>query len=705
MPNSRLSMADNVLNLEEHSIEDDRPLAIRRKRRISTGVADPVNTSSVQQVEENGPRKPLTTPTKPKKRVRFSDPGPDAVTASSSTGLTPHLSRASFAPRSRETSPTRRSLSRPSPLAPASRRLSLPTQLSTSLPSPSLSPSPVPLSGEFQFAPLRQVLDSRLKRRLRRNHLSEETNDIDAEKRSKAQYEQEIKSLRDQLAMARESEKEHSDGTVESAANSEMIRNLQQELEELKRERSTTAEPISNDAGIQGPLTPEIRIFVDDNNNEPSSSAIEAQQPPKPEINIFVDEDDSDVFIAPESDDNGALRDVGPVQACASVTEAATQASLPSPHAETFRAARLSLEYLFPGEIALGLIPEDPKPLFDVMLERMQTLRAQTFMAEDALSRTQTQETNLRNQFNAVLEQLDRARKYAEGLSTRTSTEKARADASQARVQMLEISVQAATGKVNELEKDADEKDRSIQKLQDALDTYRVEVGKLEMLITQMEGEHNTALSNLRAEMDEAVADLECHVAAETTGRREAEHEVEERTERIRQLKVQGQELKNALNEKQQIIRETERIFEEERVGREREVGGLNVQIGQLSTDLSESKSKVGNAKRKQHVLMQKLQEERDAGVRAVEAVQAELASAVGKSEDIKTAHVSDVQRRGAEVTEHKGLLTPVSACRFKDVEGYVEVRRDKGQRKNRDSGVVIREEDEDEDMVMVDDM
>lgn len=236
------------------------------------------------------------------------------------------------------------------------------------------------------------------------------------------------------------------------------------------------------------------------------------------------------------------------------------------------------------------------------------------------------------------------------------------------------MSVQAATTKVSELEKNVDEKDRSISKLQDALGTYRVEVGKLEVLITKMEADHNTAMSNLQAEMDEAVADLECHVAAETLGRREAEQEVgeqkerikqlkvqeqevEEQKERIKQLKVQEQELKTALNEKQQIIRETERIFEEERLGREREVGGLNVRVGQLSSDLSESNGKLANAEQNQQILLRKLQEERDAGLRAVKAVQAELASAVGKSEDIKTAHVSDSQRRGAEVTEHKGLL------------------------------------------------
>ena len=670
MPNSRPTMAQNTVEQEEHQMPDDLPLAVRRKRRISSGLIDPISTNVVQQPEDESQRsrEALNTPTKPKKRVRFSEPGPDTCTASSSTGLTPHLSRASFTPRARASSPTR---SRPQVKAP--RRLSLPTQLPSSLPSPSLSPSPGPLSGEVQFEPLRQILDARLKRRISRNRLSEEINDIDSKKRDKIQWRQEIKRLKDQLALAKDSNQEHSDGS-EDAGSLERIQQLEQEIVELKREQTMTTDSMSASAGSEEPATSEVEIFVD---NDDHGSVTQVSN-------------------------DGILRELDQTQEASSLNEATTQTTLPSAHAETFRTARLDLEYLFPGEIALGLIPEDPKPMLDIMLDRIRILKAQTLLAEDTASTTKQQELNLRKQFNAVLEQLHRARNYADGLSTQSSNEKARADASQARAQACESDVQAATSRLIALEKVCDEKDRSITKLQDALGSYRVEVGKLEMLITRMEDEHNVAMSKLRAEMDEAVADLECHVVAETTGRREAEQEIEEKNERIKELKVQEHELKNALNEKQQIIRETERIFEEERIGREREAGVLNVRIGQLSSDLSEANIKVASADQKQQHLLMKLQEERDAGLRAVEAVQRELAACTEKSDDIKLAHMSDVQRRGAEVTEHKGLLTPVSACRFKDVEGYVETRRGKGRVRNRDSGVEIMEE-EDEDELMAD--
>ena len=677
MHTDSLTMASHTPQHEVVDITDDRPLAVRRKRRTSTAPTDAADVPKAEpSVEAEGnPREPPKTPTKSKKRVRFSDPGPESSAPSPSTGLTPYLKRTSFRPQALGPSTPRL-------LATGAKRRSLPVQLSMSLPSPSLTPSPVPFSGEFQFAPLRQVLDDRLKRRLRRNNLSVEINQIAEEKKSKTKLEEEIKSLKEELASTQSSSKEHSGELNGEIPNAERIGELEQQLLELRRdmrERSTTAEPAPKSNDIQKAASSPMEIFVDD-----------------------TDED----FVATDFDDNGALRDQTPVRILQPVSEVATQVELPSPmHTEIFRSARISLEYLFPGEIALGLVPEDPKPLLDVMLDRMRTLKAQAFMAEDSLKASETQESNLRNQFNAVLAQLDRARVYADDLSKRHSNEKSRADNAQARVNMLEASLQNTSSKATDLAKEADEKERSIEKLQNALESYRVEVGKLELLITKSEGEHNVAISQLRTEMDEAVADLECHVAAETRGRREAEQEVQERNVRIKELKVREQELQAAVYEKQKVIRETEAVFAEERNGRAREVGGLNVTIGQLSTDLSESKAKVAAAEEKQHILMRNLQEERDAGLRAVEAVQADLARCIEKAEGVKIAHMNDVQRRGAEVTEHKGLLTPVSVTRFKDVEGYVEFRRGK-RGKRPDSGIGVLEEDvEDEDMIMADGM
>lgn len=683
MINSRFAMAHDTSHQDDLNVSDERPIAVRRKRRVSTGLADPSPVAVVQKNEDDveQPMPAAKTLSKPKKRVRFSDPGPEVTTTTFSTGLTPHLRRTSFSPRLRASAPLISPL-----LAGSSRRRSFPAQLSASLPSPSLSPSPSAFSGEIQFEPLRQTLEPRLKRRLRRNHLSEEINDIEEERKSESKWRQEIQDLKNELVLAKEStDEEHGQERQEESANSVRVRELEEQLEGMReqmRDQSATAEP--------------------------TTAPTKSHDLPTPEIDIFVDNTNDDVLV-PAANEGEGLQDPESAVPPRVANEAGTQTMVPfMAHTETFREARLSLEYLFPGEITLGLVPEDPKPLLDVMFERMRRLKADLLIAEDQLSTTSTSESNLRTQFNAVLEQLDRARKYGETIKARISKEKSRADTSTAKVQSLESAVQDATGKLEQLENESDEKERSMKKLQSAIESYRVEVGKLEALITRMESDHNIAISNVRAEMDEAVADLECHVVAEARGRREAEQEVSQKEEKMKQLIVQEQQLKNALNEKQKIIRDTERIFEQERIGREREVGGLNVQIGQLTSDLSESNAKATTGEAKQAILMRKLEEERDAGLRAVEAVQEKLAHAKEKAEGIKTAYVTDVQRRGAEVTQNQGLLTPVTVTRFKDVDvqGYVEIRRGKAKARKRDSGIeILEEENEDEDTIMADEL
>ncbi|PKX95633.1 uncharacterized protein P174DRAFT_440229 [Aspergillus novofumigatus IBT 16806] len=134
------------------------------------------------------------TPQRPNKRVRFSDPGPRVQEHDYSTGLTPALLRTSFENQgdaNRITrSPSRRMRRRSAPLAR----------------------SRYPTSSEqvVQFAPLRQILDPRTKRRLCRVGLSDEINHIEREKRETAYYEKTIQSLlreRDALKQELESAK------------------------------------------------------------------------------------------------------------------------------------------------------------------------------------------------------------------------------------------------------------------------------------------------------------------------------------------------------------------------------------------------------------------------------------------------------------------------------------------------------------------
>ncbi len=672
-------MMENTNQATVEALLDERPVAVRRKRRSNSGLVDPASAAEYRKSDRlDGPAPVLAkvakTPTKPKKRVRFSDPGPD-VEASQSTGLTPALRRSNLI-----TSAQRSAIPEPRWLAQTPRRRrSLPALNSTSLPSPSLSPPPTPcISGEIQFESLRQVLDPRSRRRLRRNHLSEEINEIDAERRSKSQWKQEIQELKSALALA----KQPVDGAsnmVDRAGSNDRIEGLEEELSSLRRqlrEKSTTAEPQSGSLQCSG--------------SPPDSST-------------FSDGGTNDDFMMSNFDDNGIRRESSIDTTHASAAPATTQPALPSPvEASAFRSVRLALEYLFPGETPLGLATEDPGSILEAMLDRLRSLKAQAILAETSLSASKSQEANLRSQFNAVLQQLDRSRVHAEGLSEQISIANAKGEQAEKRVHRLEIVVEAESKRAQGLEAELDEKQRSIEKLQEALETYRVEVDKLEALIIKLEEEHGNAMVNMQSQMEEVMADLECHVAAEMTGRKAAEKEAVERGERIKQLEGMESELKNVLNEKQSIIRDMEREVTLEKESREKEVGVMNVRVGELSSNLEEAVSDVAKLEQDKKRLIERIEEEKAAGRRSMDAVHAKTMQWAKDIEIIRGNHVNEMQRRETEVADHRGLLTPVSACKYRDVEGYVEVRRGKAK-KRPDSGIGILEEFEDEDLMIED--
>ena len=514
--------------------------------------------------------------------------------------------------------------------------------------------------------------------------MSEEINEISEEKRSKSKWRQQIQDLKTELELARQLGKEVADSTNGEEEDTGRIQELENEIGKLKeemRERPMPADPFVDDDIFQDPTPSNASSQGEDAGGENLETTAECT--------------------------SNVLRDITHISSGTSTTGATTQALIPpATDNNAFRSARLALEYLFPGETPLGLNTEDPKLILDGMLDRLRTLKAQTQLAEDALSTSKTQETNLRTQFNAVLQQLDRSRKNAEALSIDQSGDKARANQAETKVQNLETVVQQATLRIKELETDVDEKQRSIRKLQDTLESYRVEVGKLERLITQLEADNSTALARLQGNMDEAVADLECHVAAETHGRRAAEKEAVERGERIKQLEARDRELRNAVNEKQSVVRTLEKEVLEARETREKDVGCLNVEVGQLASNLESAKAEMAKIDREKSKLIKMLDEEKAAGVRAVEAIRAEMAQCLDKVDGVKDSHLKDAQQRGAEVAEHKGLLTPVSACRFKDgfreVEGYVEVKRGRVKGGKRpDSGIGILEEDEEDEEML----
>jgi hypothetical protein len=120
---------------------------------------------------------PPATPKRSKKRVRFSGRRLETEVESASSGLTPLIRRTTLS-----TTP-----------APAG-RYSAPATLW------SRGDHGIPISGTIQFETLRQRLDSRTKRRLRRHRLSEEANNIEWENKREVKFlRAEVERLKSEL--------------------------------------------------------------------------------------------------------------------------------------------------------------------------------------------------------------------------------------------------------------------------------------------------------------------------------------------------------------------------------------------------------------------------------------------------------------------------------------------------------------------------
>ncbi|KAG8162372.1 hypothetical protein KVR01_008137 [Diaporthe batatas] len=199
---------------------EDLPIALRRTRR-SSAVSHNLNSHPQEPQRPKSPT--FATPSRgAKKRVRFSDPGLSSDHVSASTGLTPHIRRTTLEPGLG--SGTKR------------RRHSGPEPVTQDHPDAFDSTIDTRHSGEVTFLPLRQVLDGRVKRRIRRNGLSEEINIITAEKRRKAQQtSDEIAALRSEVA-AKDAEIRRLSGAT--AVGHEGDDETQESIDELKRQVS-----------------------------------------------------------------------------------------------------------------------------------------------------------------------------------------------------------------------------------------------------------------------------------------------------------------------------------------------------------------------------------------------------------------------------------------------------------------------------------
>lgn len=542
------------------TFDDDLPIALRRVRRSCSNqnlLQDSPSKPSRRSNRVFGIETPPATPQRKKKRVRFSDPGPAIAAA---TGLTPFISR-------------HFSISTPT----SNRRHSAPSRWN-------LAEDDAPLSGTLQFAPLRQVLDGRVKRRIRRNRLSEEVNTIEWEKKQEKKAEQgEISRLQHalrqkdvELQYLREEQETASQLGGEALTPTARVHDLEAQVAELKaelekREASgqddpnwtmAARDPYDDDAFMQDydndfddgmtemiistplrrsfpsppatvPNTPSKgpvnhNIGIQASIPDPSKQILEAQlqtlQSELAELTKTLEQSTTSQsrlsaklapFITPIDDvcpaesldfaldsvlTHLALAQSSDLESTHRFTALTTElhalfptASAPSGASaeeiiqalhNQFRAARLDLEYLLPGEQPEGF---DNTALLSMLLTRLRQLVDRVKRQDDHIDQYHEQELSLRSQLSA------------------------RVDA----MQGLQEKLASADVVIRTLEREVGDKDAGLRKLTTALESYRIEVAGLESLISRLDVEHTATVESAKQQLSDLHSAAESRIQGE----------------------------------------------------------------------------------------------------------------------------------------------------------------------------------------------
>lgn len=364
--------------------------------------------------------------------------------------------------------------------------------------------------------------------------------------------------------------------------------------------------------------------------------------------------------------------------------------------AAQFRKARLELERAVPGETVSAF--ENAMVLPEI-ITRVKSLMRQLEDKEAELKAMRGQQKTLRGNFEHAIMASDKSNRRVRDLENAIDT---------GAEDMLETRM-----KVQALEKEGAEKDKSISALITALEKYREDVTKLEQLVTQLEGEMvfkiQEARDGVAVEKEQQLLDLEAKVAAEERGRRAAETSSVERLATIKDLTAKLENAQRhafdvqleltalAASKEEEEFKLKKKLLERDEQA-QAQLGALNTRISNLGTALASANAEVEKLKVHKVKLEERVRKEVELGERAVEVIKEELMRSLGKVNETKNSYVRGAKIRVAngelrDAEEEAGEsgaepMTPVSLVRFVDVEadeehveGSVEIGRGKGKR------------------------
>ncbi|KAK0853385.1 hypothetical protein LTR03_002946 [Friedmanniomyces endolithicus] len=517
---------------------------------------------------------------------------------STATNLTPH-------PRKFETQ-TRRITMSPSvghsslgKRTASGSRMSLPPSWSQDTTS-----EPTKIIQELQFAPLRAVLDERVKRRLRRSHLSEEQIAIENHEKADKRTSLELNQLRtetaekeariEQLSYELETQRQLAIDVTDDVYAQQRVLALEQDLEETRRELAEHMD----EHNLGGVYLNQDMLVLDSQEEivEYPQIAVAPSSPLDVEMNGSRTNRVIDTkTVLRTSTSGGTSVNVAKLAADFDVERQSFKDAIQvfSREAADARAElqvlKIELEALgFGGDdVSSKVILEHIRESFASVRESIETLLPDT-LPEDATSqdiieilianvkefadrlRIQDKETyeknalisDLTRQIEGLLEHLAEAEIKYKKLQEhwdqldKTNDEQARQaedleeqlDAMELERDALRLQVAERTAEAQDLGRDHAGLLKNIESLTLSLDNYRTEETKLTELITRMEKEYTAATRRLKQEHKEIVQDLENRLDTEINFRGEAEKQADDRQADITQLDVQIEQISTELD-------------------------------------------------------------------------------------------------------------------------------------------------------------
>ena len=703
-----IAEAEIVVASSSQGRQRGRPKSKKPRTSTGSGSIDKIHQDGAGQ--DGASNAEVDEPSEtPEKHVHFFEHHATEKGTTAAPGIIPGLSRTSLPPF-----PTRKATARRN-----DERASLP---------PTLNGSPVPIE-ELHFSPLRTIIDPRLRRRLRRSHLSEEVNNIEGERREEhralRQAKEEIKELQLQLELQRQLSMDVGGEPEEKLrAREEELKQLKGNMQEMQDRLGHDLDSEDND--LDGFEDAPPSIGVDDAPTSPScdQNADGGSHGSLTTTEYDVAEASTRISIYdPAWEKERRDLEQGHIDLSRQLSDAKSTIQIltielsnlgfdndnNSSNANAiidsirnaFHQARIEVDHLLTDRMSN---PTSNKQFLILVQDTIRSLRNSQNEAGAKIEHLKEMEQLLKDQCDRLLdemvamgirEQMLQAQWHELDVSNETKEKRIvgledLVATLQDAVHEQKVLLQEKDNHIAPLQQEVQTKTRDHEKLRGALESYRDEVKKLESLIGRLEKEHAVQIAKMEADQKVQIDGLnqayeeekqhlstaEADIYTKTAMITALELRLEEEGSRVDDLKTQYADATSQAN----LQRSQRETAEAENTAKEVFINGLQVQIADLESTLIETQEKLG--KMKQNLETEHRQRER---------AESALDNANGKVANLE----KEVNHRGVQANELRQKIFELQVSKdkaIKELEGEA-IRLEQGLRQNLDNEIDHRED------------